>query len=193
MNHFYQNINGWFDFQDIYLEMVQKANDNSHFVEIGCFLGKSTAFMGVEILNSGKKIKFDVIDSFEGNPESTVHKAILEGNGIFNSQQFHDKFTNNLFPVIESIHRVMKHFSYEVVDRYADRSLDFVFQDASHTYENLKRDLEDWFPKVKVGGYFGGHDYHEKSWPGVVKAVNEFFGEGKFQIRGNSWLIQKLQ
>ena len=51
---------------------------------------------------------------------------------------------------------------------------DFVFIDAAHGYEAVKQDIRDWEPKVKPGGWFGGHDYHF-SHPGVVKAVDEAF------------------
>ena len=59
MEHFYNNIKGWFNFDDLYSEMVAKHPSGSHFVEIGCWRGKSTAFMAVEIINSNKDIKFD--------------------------------------------------------------------------------------------------------------------------------------
>ena len=55
MDHFYQNIHGWFDFQTLYTKMVEEHSTNSHFVEVGAFYGKSAAYMAVEIANSGKK------------------------------------------------------------------------------------------------------------------------------------------
>jgi len=53
-------------------------------------------------------------------------------------------------------------------------SLDFVFIDAGHQYEEVKRDLEAWFPKVRKGGVFSGHDYVLYGDFGVIKAVDEF-------------------
>lgn len=52
---------------------------------------------------------------------------------------------------------------------------DFVFIDAGHSYGAVRQDLIDWEPKVKPGGWFGGHDYHPK-FHGVIRAVNERFG-----------------
>jgi SAM-dependent methyltransferase len=51
---------------------------------------------------------------------------------------------------------------------------DFVFVDASHSYEAVKDDIAQWERKVKRGGWFGGHDYHVR-FPGVIRAVNEVF------------------
>lgn len=39
-----------------------------------------------------------------------------------------------------------------------DNSLDFIFIDADHSYEGVKRDIELWRPKVRSGGYLSGHD-----------------------------------
>jgi hypothetical protein len=58
----------------------------------------------------------------------------------------------------------------EVFDAWAD----FVFIDAAHSYEAVKADIAVWQPKVRTGGWFGGHDYHP-SHPGVIRAVDEAF------------------
>lgn len=72
--HYYQNIHGYFDFDDIYTEMVSKASDGARFVEIGAFYGQSTAFMGIEIANSGKKIELFAVDPWEGILGGGIHR-----------------------------------------------------------------------------------------------------------------------
>ncbi len=57
-----------------------------------------------------------------------------------------------------------------------DQSLDFVFLDASHTYEDVKNDICLWLPKVRYGGVLAGDDYTDKFSDGVVKAVDEQLG-----------------
>ena len=42
IEHIYKNIEGWFDFENIYSDMVNRFDSNSHFVEIGSWLGRST-------------------------------------------------------------------------------------------------------------------------------------------------------
>lgn len=63
IEHFYQNIQGWFTFPNLYSSIVNHYPNDSHFVEIGVWKGKSAAYMAVEILNSQKSIKFDCIDT----------------------------------------------------------------------------------------------------------------------------------
>ena len=71
--------------------------------------------------------------------------------------------------------------------RYKDSSLDFVFLDASHTYEDVKADIQAWKPKIKKGGYLGGHDF-QIDFPGVVQAVQEEIPE--YMRLGFSWVTQ---
>lgn len=64
--------------------------------------------------------------------------------------------------------------THEAAAHVEDGWADFVFIDAAHSYEAVRRDIRDWEPKVRKGGWLGGHDYHF-SHPGVVKAVDEAF------------------
>ncbi len=68
----------------------------------------------------------------------------------------------------------------------ADGWADFVFIDAGHSYHAARADIEAWEPKVKPGGWLGGHDYHPK-FPGVIRAVDEWFGERVSLLPGNIW------
>jgi hypothetical protein len=76
--------------------------------------------------------------------------------------------------------------SEEAVDDIPD-NLDFVYIDGGHTYEIVKRDLELYYPKVKKGGLFSGHDYAKRA-PDVVRAVNEFFSKMNLKLYcGGKW------
>lgn len=62
---------------------------------------------------------------------------------------------------------------------------EFIFIDGLHDYDNVKADIDVWFPKLKKGGTIAGHDYHEVSWPGVVNAVTDSFEE--YKVEGTVW------
>ncbi len=88
-------------------------------------------------------------------------------------------------------------FSYNAVKRYKDQSLDFVYIDASHKYEDVKIDLNGWLPKVKEGGLIAGHDYVEFKGFGVIKAVDEFIIENNFEMvifneNGGDYALKKI-
>ena len=67
MDHFYEDVYGFsqVDLFALYKKMVDRFDSGSHFVEVGAFLGRSAVFMAVEIINSGKNIKFDCVDHLE--------------------------------------------------------------------------------------------------------------------------------
>lgn len=165
MNHFYQSIKdeSYFSFEDIYRRMVQRFESGSVFVEIGVLHGKSLAFLGVEIVNSGKSIELHAVDSFRWNDEQLA------------------KFVHNLEPV-KNILTIHAGLSHEVANHFADKSVDFLFIDADHSYECVKRDIEAWLPKMRSGSVISGHDFDIDSFPGTCQAVEEAFGKRRIQL-----------
>jgi len=69
---------------------------------------------------------------------------------------------------------MVKGYSPQISKNFEDLSYDFIYIDALHDYKSVKDDIIAWYPKVRNGGILSGHDYDEKAWPGVFKAVNEF-------------------
>jgi len=57
--------------------------------------------------------------------------------------------------------------------KFSDESLDFIYIDGDHTVEGCMIDLVAWYPKLKVGGVFGGHDYFNATCE--VKRAVDFF------------------
>ena len=51
----------------------------------------------------------------------------------------------------------IKDYSFNVVE-YFFAPFDYLFIDGSHFYHDVERDFNDWFPKLKKGGYLGLHD-----------------------------------
>ena len=83
--------------------------------------------------------------------------------------------------------------SLEAVKRFADESLILVFLDAQHDYFGLSADMVNWWPKVKSGGFFTGHDYGKAAF-GVTQAVNEFISRTKLPLElgdDSVWIIRK--
>lgn len=49
--------------------------------------------------------------------------------------------------------------SVDAAGAFEDSSLDFIYIDGDHSFESVKTDLAVWYPKLKSGGLFSGHDY----------------------------------
>jgi hypothetical protein len=86
---------------------------------------------------------------------------------------------------------VLTFYSAEAAAMVADRSLDYVFIDGNHSYENVKEDIALWKPKVQRNGILLGHDYKMRH-PGVVRAVNELIPRACVHFSGNTiWWVRK--
>ena len=59
---------------------------------------------------------------------------------------------------------MIKAKSTQAVEIFKDNFFDFIYIDANHSYEEVKKDINNWFPKVKSGGILGGHDYLKLNW-----------------------------
>jgi hypothetical protein len=76
--------------------------------------------------------------------------------------------------------KIVRNYSYEGSLQFKDGFFDFIYIDAAHDYDSVVEDLEAWWPKLKDGGIFSGHDYFPDTriWRGkaceVYRAVNEF-------------------
>ena len=66
--------------------------------------------------------------------------------------------------------------SSEAVKEFQNDSLDFIFIDTYMTYEQAKKDLDEWYKVVKPGGIFAGHDWNNEI---IQRAVLEFRLENK--------------
>ena len=68
---------------------------------------------------------------------------------------------------------IIRKTSQEASKMFEERSLDFVYIDASHGYESISNDIKLWWPKIKAQGILSGHDYMDVDDYGVIRAVDE--------------------
>jgi hypothetical protein len=147
--------------------------NGKQLVGLGVEVGVLTGEFSNHILSAwhGKKLySIDAWRHFKGLQDSTngdpdAHLRTL--SATFKSLYLHGERSC-----------IIRELSVEASKLFQDNSLDFVFLDAAHDYVNVKNDLEAWYPKVKKGGIFCGHDYIEGMYQGtqfgVKSAVDEF-------------------
>ena len=86
----------------------------------------------------------------------------------------------------------LKKPSHVACHDFEDESLDCVYIDGMHDYENVYRDICSWFSKVKRGGWIAGHDYDDMdTHVGVVQAVDELLGTPAHRFADSSWAFVK--
>jgi predicted O-methyltransferase YrrM len=175
----------WFTYSALYSDMVAKFPSGSKFVEVGCWKGRSAAYMCVEIANSKKDIDFYCVDFWHVSAEHEIEEPHLKN--------LYEIFLSNMKPV-EAFYKPMKIPSSDAAKKFKDESLDFVFIDAGHQYDEVKDDILAWYPKIKKGGILAGHDFYptEPTWGDVSKVVNELFPNNyEVLIEQSCFLVNK--
>ena len=153
------------------VEFINK-HEYKHGAELGVQKGINLRYLidnvpdlhmiGVDIW-SDKSVRWDGTKS-----EDLVHQQDNVNSGYYKALV---EYAATVHPRL-SLHRHFTNYAHRFVE---NNSLDFVFIDAGHEYEDLIEDIDCWYPKVKVGGHIMGHDINQ---PQVRKAVNQKLGEG---------------
>jgi len=175
IHKYWYDIDGWFTWRAAQEEAVQTFGENSRFVEVGTYLGRSLCSLAEVAKQGGKHFTIIGIDTCRGSgPEGSRGKdyhadAVNSGGGTF-AGTLHKNildcgFGENILLIIAD--------SVVASGIFSERSLDWVHLDARHDYASLKADIEAWLPKVKVGGWLSGDDYDVEKWPDVVKSVSD--------------------
>ena len=160
---YYQSIEGYFDYDHLYDEIAETIPDGGQFVEIGTWRGKSLAYMLDALKQREKQVAVWGVDHYEGSPEALNLQQMARLHDI------HAECQANLSR-LEYPFRLIKSRSVPAAEQFADGSLDAVFIDGGHSYEDVSADLKAWAPKVKPGGILAGHDLQMS---GVMQAVQE--------------------
>jgi len=172
---------GWFNPGDIdwYREIYQQIPECGVTAEIGCHRGRSICSVA-DIIRDRKLLAYCVDKwepwGFDSSPH--VLCAFLDAVGKAGLEL--------------SWHISVQRGASLAVAQYLDpECLDFAFIDADHHYASVKSDIEAWEPKVKPGGWIGGHDYFNLECPDVMRAVDERYGN-RVLTRMDSliWLVQ---
>ena len=192
----WHEIDGWFTWRSAQEEAVKFFPENSRFVEVGTYLGRSLCSLAEVVSNSGKNITIIGIDTCRGSgPEGwrgkDYHeKAVADGNGTF-AGALHKNLLDSGFG--DKVVLIISD-SVSASGLFSDASLDWVHLDARHDYASVKADIEAWLPKIKAGGWLSGDDYNEQKWPEVVKAVGDLLpGAESWSDCQWRWVVQNQQ
>ena len=166
----FNELPGWFSYDKLYDEAVEKAPFKANFVEVGSWLGKSTNYLVDRIKESKKKIQFTTIDTFKGNLNESYYQKRVES---FGGDAFYEFVDNTVISNNYDKFDIIKDTSENASKQFSNDSIDFIMLDGDHSYENTINDIKLWYNKVKPGGYITGDDYNV--FPSVTKAVNDYF------------------
>lgn len=145
-------------------------------------LGVARADFSAHLLRQHKQIgRLYAIDKWNDqihteSEKNIACKALADERAVIVHQTFEEAAQSTQFENVE--------FDLIYIDGYA------------HTGQENGATLEQWWPKLKSGGIFAGHDY-DPSWPLTVKTVDSFAAKHGLCINTiherpyNSWWIKK--
>ena len=90
-----------------------------------------------------------------------------------------DMMNKRIFPYRDRFTHIRK-TSDDALSMFEDESFDFIFIDGLHTYTQVLSDCHNYWPKLKKGGLFCGHDFMQIQ--DVNNAVVEFANKIKAMI-----------
>jgi len=189
MNHIYQSIQGWFNYETVYDKIIPSLPENFNFAEIGVWKGKGLSYFTVSCINQNKSGNIYAIDHWLGSEEHRDKNSIHYDPCTQVEDGLYKTFLQNISSIQDHI-IIMRKNSLEAAASFEDNFFDAIFIDASHEYEDVAKDLIAWFPKVKTNGIISGHDY---DWPGVKRAVDEFLSSKPYELSvfTTSWYFTK--
>lgn len=85
--------------------------------------------------------------------------------------------------------------SLQYATKIEDNSQELVFLDDNHKYAYVAKEIETWWPKIKLGGILCGDDYWMED---VSRAVNEFVSMNNLELffvcknEYRTWFLQKM-
>ena len=157
-------------------------------------IGVWKADFSKEILNMNPK-KLILIDPWQFQPKFAGR---MYGGTVAKNQKDMD---NIFYKVMKEVGEndnveILKGMSDDMCLLIENDSIDWLYIDGNHEYEFVLKDLYNFYPKVKKGGYINGDDYTWKNPKGVTtvkKAVNDFTKKMGLnaQIFGNQFIIRK--
>ena len=157
------------------LQMISELPNKGTMIEIGTFTGESTVLFG------------DHFENVIGIDPMLPDYDKADETSKFNFNEVFDMFVDRI-KEYDNISLVQK-TSDDAVNDFEDESFDFVYIDGIHTYDQVKKDIQNYLPLVKKGGVIGGHDYvNGGHLVGVYNAVNEMFGKPDKVFVDRSWI-----
>lgn len=152
--------------------LLRHVPRNSVAAEIGVAYGRFTR----AIMDTTAPAKLHLIDAWKFQEKVELQN---DSNNVGQDEQDRryqgivETYAADIAAGRVTVHRA---WSHQAAQEFPDGYFDWIYLDADHSYDSVKRDLEAFWPKIKEDGLLLGHDYmwHAMIPFGVVTAVNEF-------------------
>ena len=134
---------------------------------IGVELGVAEGFFSRDLLIGGLDKLYSI--------DNWGHIAGIKGDGNF-PDSWHETNYENAKKLLAPFGRksiILKGLTDDMHAHIPDFSCGLIYHDGDHSYEQVKKDIPNYFDKLVTGGVFAFHDYLSDAY-GVKQGVEEF-------------------
>lgn len=166
MNSNPSEIQGWFDYSNIYERAVTDAKPGDTLIELGVWKGRSLCYLATLAKQANKNLRVIGIDRWQ-HTEWDGYQSIInidreKGEMRSPLEQCRDNLKAH---GVDGFAELIISDSIEAAKLFKDESVRFIFVDDTHNSEHVERELNAWLPKIIPGVWIAGHDY-----PGSIEA-----------------------
>ncbi len=170
--------------------IVRRMPAGARVAEVGVLIGKLSEYI---LRNSDAHVL--MVDNWQtADRQPDAYKATRDAHALHEDPERvadHKAQAANRARHFPGRAEIREGWSTEVAASVPDGTLDMVFLDADHSYEGVRDDIAAWLPKVRKGGWIGGHDYGNDEpaydFSGVKRAVDVAFWEGVEVDKNYTW------
>lgn len=163
------------------LNILQNLNDKNkvfNILEIGTARGFSALLMSDAINETNTKAKILSIDVIDHNKDffqnTYISNSKVSRKKIFETLDKKDELTKNII--------CLKGDTYSDLSKIIFNKIDFMFIDGEHNQKFLERELEYGDKYLDLNGVIVVDDYSESIFPEVVKTVQTFKEQNKYDL-----------
>ena len=152
--------------QSFFKHYLSSLNQNSIGVEVGVRRGDLSQFILENY--TGRLV---CVDYWDEQPPG-IYKE--EGNAKAFQQKHFNEYIDKT-KKFEERRLTVANLSTLAAGFFPNEYFDFIYIDANHEYDEVVKDLDAWWPKVKSGGLFSGDDWIEGFKPNDGKNMTVYW------------------
>lgn len=147
-------------------------------VELGSWFGRSAILLGGGSVH-GQGAPVYAVDLFSA---AGFAKEVLEQRAGDAARDFLDRFQTNMCAAgLKDKVTAVRSATAELGETWAGPPVGFLFIDADHSYDGVRRDWTSWKHRLVPGAKVAFHDYQNPSFEGVTRFADELIAAGKLQ------------
>jgi len=140
------NLGAWSGHLQFAADLIA-ALKPSLLVELGTHYGESYFGMCQSVQESAASCMCYAVDTWQGDPHAGYYdESVFEEVNKYNDENY------------ASFSKLLRTTFDRAVENFGDDTIDLLHIDGLHTYEAVRHDFDNWFPKVRPGGVVLFHD-----------------------------------